>query len=76
MELRGFEPLHIPAEIAAELRRMFFGGVTHAVRVLRICVAVLRDVPVLAACACGCLLPGTAVGACTKCFDEDLIPTS
>jgi hypothetical protein len=48
VELRGFEPLQFPAEIAAELRRMFFGVVTHVFRVLRICVGVLRDVTVLA----------------------------
>jgi hypothetical protein len=49
VKLRGFEPLQFPAEIAAELRWMFFGGVTRVFRVLRICVGVLRDVTVLAA---------------------------
>jgi hypothetical protein len=49
VELRGFEPLSFPAEIAAELRRMFVEGVTHIFYVLQICVGVLRDVTVLAA---------------------------
>ncbi len=48
VELRGFEPHREAGEIACELRWMFDGGVTRHVGVLRICVAVLRDVTVLA----------------------------
>jgi len=48
VELRGFEPHREAAEIACELRWMFDSGVTRHAGVLRICVAVLRDVTVLA----------------------------
>ena len=48
VELRGFEPLPVPAKIGSEPERMFDHGVTPHVGVLPICVAVLRDVTVLA----------------------------
>jgi hypothetical protein len=47
VQLRGFEPLALPAEIGADLRRMVLHVVARSVRVLRICVGVLRDVTVL-----------------------------
>ena len=47
VQLRGFEPRIEPAKIGSELRRMFSHIVTRLLRVLRICIAVLRDVTVL-----------------------------
>jgi hypothetical protein len=47
VELRGFEPLAVPAEMAPELGWMFFDGVTQRCYDMRICVGVLRDVTVL-----------------------------
>ena len=46
MELRGFEPLILPAEMGSDVRRMFADVVTSHLVVLRICVGVLRDVTV------------------------------
>jgi len=46
-ELRGLEPLAFSAKIAVYLGLLFFGVVTHALVVLRICVTVLRGVTVL-----------------------------
>ena len=48
MELRGFEPLALPAEMGSELQRMVSGVVTQVLRDLQICVGVLRRVTVLA----------------------------
>ena len=47
VDLRGFEPLPVPAKIGSELGRMFDHGVTRPLCVLPICAAVLRDVTVL-----------------------------
>jgi hypothetical protein len=48
VELRGIEPLLVPAEMKCELRLLFIHCVTWCVRVQAICVDVLRDVTVLA----------------------------
>lgn len=47
VELRGLEPLEFPAETCSELRLLLIRCVTCYVRVLAICVGVLRDVTVL-----------------------------
>jgi hypothetical protein len=47
VELRGIEPLALPAEMGSEQRRPFVCVVTQRLRVLRICAGVLRDVTVL-----------------------------
>jgi hypothetical protein len=52
VELRGLEPLALPAETGSELQRMFVDVVTRSLRVQRIFVAVLRDVTVLATGLC------------------------
>jgi hypothetical protein len=49
VELRGFEPWILPAEMGSDLLRMFADVVTSAPCVLRICVVVLHDVTMLAA---------------------------
>lgn len=48
MELRGIEPLDLPAEIAIYVALLHFHVVTLAVVALGICAGVLRDVTVLA----------------------------
>jgi hypothetical protein len=47
VELRGIEPLALPAEMGSEQRRLFVCVVTQRLRVLRIRAGVLRDVTVL-----------------------------
>jgi hypothetical protein len=47
VELRGFEPLVVPAKMGPEQRWMLFGEVTWGSRELRLCVGVLRHVTVL-----------------------------
>jgi hypothetical protein len=47
VELRGFEPLALPAKMGSELPFVFFDVATQHVRVLRVCAGVLRDATVL-----------------------------
>ena len=49
VELRGFEPQHLPVEMAPELRSFDLRVVAPCAIFLGICVGVLRDVTVLAA---------------------------
>ena len=48
VELRGLEPRREAAKMASDLGALSFGVVTRVLRLLRICVSVLRDVTVLA----------------------------